>query len=280
MEHECFENAAIAAQMNDALREHQGRSRGAARPRSHLHERRASADRTGRLADVGLPDAGRTPFFGGTYFPPDDRYGLPGFPSGADAPSPTAWQTSARRSGSRPAKIARSRQRYRRSAGTSELTTACSTRLRIARAGVRSHRTAALAARRNSRSRWRSILLLRWCTRDRRRKAATPRCSRSTRMATAAFTISSAAASTATARRALAGAALREDAVRQRAARARLSPCVQLSGRDDMLEVCTRTLDYMARELRVAGWGVRGIAGRGQPGWRRRVLRVDANPAA
>ena len=27
----------------------------------------------------------------------------------------------------------------------------------------------------------------------------------------------------------------------------------QLSGRDDMLEVCTRTLDYMARELRVSG---------------------------
>ena len=40
------------------LRQHQGRSRGTARPRPDLHDRRAAADRPGRLADVGVPDAG------------------------------------------------------------------------------------------------------------------------------------------------------------------------------------------------------------------------------
>jgi hypothetical protein len=36
MAHECFENEAIAAVMNRAVRQHQGRSRGAARPRPDL----------------------------------------------------------------------------------------------------------------------------------------------------------------------------------------------------------------------------------------------------
>ena len=41
MEHESFENDGIAAYAERALRLHQGRSRGAARPRPDLHERRA-----------------------------------------------------------------------------------------------------------------------------------------------------------------------------------------------------------------------------------------------
>jgi hypothetical protein len=40
-----------------AFRQHQGRSRRAARPRSDLHERGADHDRARRLADVGVPHA-------------------------------------------------------------------------------------------------------------------------------------------------------------------------------------------------------------------------------
>ena len=43
MEHESFENEPIAALSERAFRLDQGRSRGAARPRSDLHERRADA---------------------------------------------------------------------------------------------------------------------------------------------------------------------------------------------------------------------------------------------
>ena len=57
MEHESFEDAAIAALDERALRQHQGRPRGAARPRPDLHDGRAGADRARRLADVGVPDA-------------------------------------------------------------------------------------------------------------------------------------------------------------------------------------------------------------------------------
>ena len=57
MEREIFENAEIAALMNERLRLDQGRPRGAARPRRHLHDRRPGDDRLGRLADERLPDA-------------------------------------------------------------------------------------------------------------------------------------------------------------------------------------------------------------------------------
>ena len=39
MEHESFEDEEIAALMNERLRQHQGRPRGAARRRRHLHGR-------------------------------------------------------------------------------------------------------------------------------------------------------------------------------------------------------------------------------------------------
>ena len=47
----------IAQIAQRALRQHQGRSRGTARPRSDLHDGRADADAARRLADVGVPDA-------------------------------------------------------------------------------------------------------------------------------------------------------------------------------------------------------------------------------
>ena len=81
MAHESFEDPAVAAVMNDALREHQGRPRGAARPRPDLPDR-------ARAADAALAAAGRSRCSSrrrvrrtmrGTYFPKEGRYGLPGF---------------------------------------------------------------------------------------------------------------------------------------------------------------------------------------------------------
>ena len=54
MEHESFENPAIAQLMNEQFREHQGRSGRAARSGSYLHECRADAHGPRRLADVGV----------------------------------------------------------------------------------------------------------------------------------------------------------------------------------------------------------------------------------
>ena len=63
-----------------AFRQHQGRPRGAARPRPDLHDGRADASparAAGRCRSSSRPTC--KPFSGGTYFPPDDRYGRPGF---------------------------------------------------------------------------------------------------------------------------------------------------------------------------------------------------------
>ena len=57
MEHESFEEPEIASVPQRAFRQHQGRSRRTARPRSDLHDGGATADRAGRLADVGVSDA-------------------------------------------------------------------------------------------------------------------------------------------------------------------------------------------------------------------------------
>ena len=59
MERESFEDARTAEIMNERLRQHQGRPRGAARPGRHLHAGGAGHDRPRRLADDRLPDAGR-----------------------------------------------------------------------------------------------------------------------------------------------------------------------------------------------------------------------------
>ena len=82
MAHESFEDPATAALMNDAVRQHQGRPRGAARPRpaSTSWRTRCSTQRGGGwpLTMFLTPDDQR-PFFGGTYFPPEPRHGMPAF---------------------------------------------------------------------------------------------------------------------------------------------------------------------------------------------------------
>ena len=80
MEHESFENPEIAGADERALRQHQGRPRGAARPRPDLHDAvQAMTGHGGWPMSVFLtPDL--KPFFGGTYFPPTDSRGMPGFP--------------------------------------------------------------------------------------------------------------------------------------------------------------------------------------------------------
>ena len=55
MAHESFEDAAIAARDERAVRQHQGRPRGAPRHRRHLHARAARAGRAGRLAAHHVP---------------------------------------------------------------------------------------------------------------------------------------------------------------------------------------------------------------------------------
>ena len=62
-----------------AVRQHQSRSRGAARHRPDLHERAASAGRAGRLAADHVSDARGEPVWGGTYFPKESRFGRPAF---------------------------------------------------------------------------------------------------------------------------------------------------------------------------------------------------------
>ena len=65
--------------MNEAVRQHQGRPRGATRRRRRLHGGDPGHDRLGRLADDGLRDPRRRPFFCGTYFPPRPPHGDAGF---------------------------------------------------------------------------------------------------------------------------------------------------------------------------------------------------------
>jgi uncharacterized protein YyaL (SSP411 family) len=49
-------------------------------PRPNLHDSRSNDDRQRWLADDDVPFCRAvSPFFGGTYFPPEDRYGRPGF---------------------------------------------------------------------------------------------------------------------------------------------------------------------------------------------------------
>ena len=72
MEAESFEDEEIAAFMNEPLRLHQGRPRGAPRRRRDLHGRGAGADRSGGWPMSVWLTPDREPFFGGTYFPPRD----------------------------------------------------------------------------------------------------------------------------------------------------------------------------------------------------------------
>ena len=80
MAHESFENAAIAARDERAFRQHQGRPRGAARHRPDLHGTPSHllGQQGGWPLTMFLTPDGE-PFWGGTYFPPEPRYGRPGF---------------------------------------------------------------------------------------------------------------------------------------------------------------------------------------------------------
>ena len=83
-----------------AVRQHQGRSRGAARPRPHLPDRAPDADAARRrLAADDVPGAATTqrPFFGGTYFPTEPRYGMPAFTRRCCSASPQYYRAARRR---------------------------------------------------------------------------------------------------------------------------------------------------------------------------------------
>ena len=62
-----------------AVRQHQSRSRGAARHRPDLHDRAASARRAGRLAADDVPDARRRAGVGRHVFSQESRFGRPAF---------------------------------------------------------------------------------------------------------------------------------------------------------------------------------------------------------
>ena len=79
MERESFEDDGDRRLHERALRLRQGRPRGAARRRRPLHGGGAGDQRPRRLADDRLLDPEGVPFYGGTYFPPDESRGMPSF---------------------------------------------------------------------------------------------------------------------------------------------------------------------------------------------------------
>ena len=122
MEHESFEDAATAALMNEHFvnvkvdREE--------RPDLDAVYMEAVVALTGHggwpMTVFLTPDG--EPFYGGTYFPPEPRHGLPSFRAGAGARSRTAWRErrdevaslgGAARRGGRPLGVAAARRRSR-----------------------------------------------------------------------------------------------------------------------------------------------------------------------
>ena len=89
MAHESFEDPAIAARDERALRQHQGRPRGAPRPRPDLPARAGADGRAGRLAVDDVPDARRRAVLGRHLFPARGALG----PAGLSA---RCWTRSAR----------------------------------------------------------------------------------------------------------------------------------------------------------------------------------------
>jgi uncharacterized protein YyaL (SSP411 family) len=76
MERQSFENDAVAA-MNEVRHIKVDREE---RPDvDQLYMTAVAPDAAWRLADERVADAGPAPFYGGTYFPPTDQYGRPGF---------------------------------------------------------------------------------------------------------------------------------------------------------------------------------------------------------
>src|SRR4249920_2327174 len=80
MAHESFENPAIAELMNDKfVNVKVDREERPDVDAVYMHAVQAMTGSGGWPMTVFLDHEGR-PFFGGTYFPPDDRQGMPGFP--------------------------------------------------------------------------------------------------------------------------------------------------------------------------------------------------------
>ena len=79
MAHESFEDDGHRRADERAVRQHQGRPRGASRHRRHLHARAARLGEQGGWPLTMFLDSEARPFWGGTYFPPEPRFGRPSF---------------------------------------------------------------------------------------------------------------------------------------------------------------------------------------------------------
>ena len=218
MEHESFEDAAVAGADERALRLHQGRPRGAPGRRRDLHGRRAGDDRPGRLAAERVPDAGAA--CRSTPAPTSRRSRATGCRAGAScwrrSPRPGRTQREEIAEASRADPAAAAGRRAARGAGRRARPARARRRGDGAAARLSTRSTAAGAARRSSRRARRSSSC--WRRGEREMALHTLR-----RMAAggmydqvgggfARYSVDAA----------LGGPALREDALRQRAARPRV----------------------------------------------------------
>ena len=219
MERESFSDPAIARADERGVRQHQGRPRGAPRPRRDLHAGDAGPHRAGRLAELGLPDARPQAVLRRHLLSARRRARAARLPARAQGPAPRRGATAARSCRSRPRTGAGDPAAPRRPARR-QLCPALGGPGAPADASRRSPPRfdptwGGFGGRRSSRRRRTSLPARRA---PRREPDAGARCSppRSTRWRAAGSTTSSPAASTATRPTRVAGAALREDALRQR----------------------------------------------------------------
>ena len=135
MAHESFEDPAVAAVMNARLRQHQGRPRGAARPRPDLPDGACAADAAlGRLAAHDVPDAGRRAVLRRHVFP--EARAATGCPAFS-----TCCRASPRRTASRAPAIAEQTARLATRWRASSPRRPAATRCRRARRPPRSRRS-------------------------------------------------------------------------------------------------------------------------------------------
>ena len=249
MEHESFEDEETARADERALRQRQGRPRGAARPRRALHGRGRRADRAGRLADDRLPHARTASRSSAARTSRPSRATGCRFRAGAAWRSPRRTASGATRSRGRPrsssSASARSRE-LRPSTGAAQRRR-CSREARARHARAASTRSwGGFGARRSSRPPRRSSSC---CAR--RRGATMVAHDARRRWPRAACTTSSAAASTAT--RSTSAGSCRTS--RRCSTTTRCSPprtCTRwlVTGDERYREVAEETLEYVLRELR------------------------------
>ena len=212
-----------------ALRQRQGRPRGAARRRRALHGRAVTmTGQGGWPMTVFLTPAGE-PFYAGTYFPPEPRHGLPSLPAaparGRRGLARRSATTSRRRRGGSSTRSATRRASSRR---PSRSRRRCSTRPSAASPARSSRRSAASAGRRSSRPRRRSSSS---CAAARREALAMVTTTLDGMAAGGMYDLVGGGFHRYSVDDALARAALREDALRQRAARRGLPPRLGRDGR-------------------------------------------------